>query len=130
MAESPRMTKRLSPERIAEDLHDVEVVLPGIAASLKGHIEAIEAELRDRDTLLRNENENYRRVNQELEEAKEELTALRSWNDNSSLECSKHEQARVNAELELAEAKAEIARLKEILENAGYSFYLSQWLPP
>lgn len=70
------MTKRLSPERIA---HQVELAKRNNdqrTLMLLGHIEAIEAELRDLGTLLRNENENYRRVNQELEEAKAEIARL------------------------------------------------------
>lgn len=89
------MTKRLSPERIAEWR---KVVDRWENVGLKEIIDHIDATDRELQT---------------------ERACLKMLSD-----------AARKYEKELAEAKAEIARLKEILDDAGYSFYLSQWLPP
>ena len=42
-----------------------------------------------------------------------EIAALRQRNENSSIDASRHEQSAVDLSMELSDARAEIARLKE-----------------
>lgn len=112
------MTKRLAPERIAEIWQRDSLIAPpfeggpGHAAlraafqdrhELLDHIDGIEAELRDRDVLLRNENENYRRCAEELAEAKAEISVL----------CAKLYMVEQRAEF----AEARVQELKTVLSE-------------
>jgi len=72
-----------------------------IINSLESRIERLEAQVHDRENLIRMENENYRRVNEELDQAKDEIKAFRVWNDNMSIEASRWEQRAGDLQMEL-----------------------------